>query len=195
MQEIIPLFPQPLARYRIDPKPWQQELRRVPMERRQYHWYSTSNEITRQWPDLEQALQAAVDDFSTRIMGFTDRPEICISWLNESRRGESTHQHQHPNSMISGCWYWDVVGTSEIHFHKQPTGSLGTWVIKLDERPTQWNSENTSITVTEGDLLLWPSYLQHSVPEHPGPGTRRSLAFNTMPRSWGSDLYAVPPPR
>jgi hypothetical protein len=50
--------------------------------------------------------------------------------------------------------------------------------------------------VKQGDLLLWPSFLQHSVPQHRGPGTRRSLAFNTWPAAaFGSDLYAVPQTR
>lgn len=192
--ETIPLFPQPLARFWVDPLPWQDLLRGEPMQRRELHWYSESNRVLDSYAELRNQLQDAVDGFSD-IYGFTDRSEITISWLNENRQGDSTHQHQHPNSIFSGCWYWDVIDTTEIHFHRQPTGSLGTWVIKLDQRETEWTTDTTVVRVRQGDLLIWPSFLQHSVPGHQGRGRRRTLAFNTMPRSWGSDLYAVPPPR
>lgn len=166
------------------------------MQRRELHWYSETNQVLAAYPQLRAELQQHVDHFHRQIMGFLDPVEIIISWLNENRKGDTTHQHQHPNSIISGCWYWDVIGTTVIHFHRQPTGSLGTYYIKLEQAQTQWNSDDTEIKVQQGDLLLWPSYLQHSVPQHPGPGTRRTLAFNTMPKTgWGSDLYAVPPQR
>jgi uncharacterized protein (TIGR02466 family) len=195
MKDIIALFPQPLWVDHLDPTPWQQELRSEEISRRELHWYSHDHQILDRYPDLSAEITAKLDSFAQHY-GLVDQLQVTISWINESRKGDSTHQHQHPNSIFSGCWYWDVVGTTEIHFHRQPTGSLGTWVIKLDDRPTPWTTDTTKIQVQQGDLLIWPSYLQHSVPAHQGAGTRRSLAFNTMPRTpWGSDLYAVPPPR
>jgi uncharacterized protein (TIGR02466 family) len=192
MNDIVPLFPQPLAVYTVDPEPWQNDLRRVPIVRREFHWYSQSSTVLNDYTDLHTELSQRVDQFAEEY-GLAEKLDITISWINENRRGDSTHQHQHPNSIFSGCWYWDVVGTTEIHFHRQPTGSLPTWCMKLDERQTQWTTDTTVIRVSQGDLLIWPSYLQHSVPAHLGPGTRRTLAFNTMPRTpWGSDLYAVP---
>ena len=44
----------------------------------------------------------------------------------------------------------------------------------------QYNSSNWTIPVKEGKLLLFPSGLQHSVPNNLSLDTRISLAFNVL---------------
>ena len=48
------------------------------------------------------------------------------------------------------------------------------------EKYNEYNSSNWTIPVNEGKLLLFPSGLQHSVPNNFSEDTRISLAFNVL---------------
>lgn len=192
--QVMGLFPEPLARYQVWPGSWAEQLRALPREFRKNHSYSTDNHVLDNFPPLKRALEACVQDFARSVMAFRDQPEITISWLNRYEPGQSIHMHNHPNSMISGTWYWQLEQEAEILFHKTGANSHTTWTQKFDRdlnNATGFSVETNSIRVAEGDLLLWPSYLIHSVPDWQGPGDRWSLSFNAQPKHWGSDLYEI----
>ena len=47
---------------------------------------------------------------------------------------------------------------------------------------TEWNTQGTKISVKEGDLLLFPSWIPHFVNRNETKDTERiSLSFNTFP--------------
>jgi hypothetical protein len=94
------------------------------------------------------------------LNNYTNDPDIYIteSWLNFTMPGEWHHSHNHPNSLISGVFYVNAVR------------SVHTIVFsELEE----------IVNVGKCDLLLFPSYLLHHVPQNPGNELRISLAFNT----------------
>ena len=47
-------------------------------------------------------------------MASTDKLVITQSWLNKNKKGESHHEHVHPNSMVSGVWYPQI----HEHYHR-----------------------------------------------------------------------------
>ena len=55
--------------------------------------------------NIRAFIEAKIHKFVTEIMASTDKLIITQSWLNKSKKGESHHEHVHPNSMISGVWY------------------------------------------------------------------------------------------
>ena len=55
--------------------------------------------------NIRTFIEAKLHEYVTKIMASTDKLIITQSWLNKNKKGESHHEHQHPNSMISGVWY------------------------------------------------------------------------------------------
>ena len=55
--------------------------------------------------NIRAFIEAKLHKFVTEIMASTDKLVITQSWLNKNKKGESHHEHVHPNSMVSGVWY------------------------------------------------------------------------------------------
>ena len=190
-KQVMGLFPQPIARYVLWAKTWQTQLDQVTVEYHGNHSYSVSDQVLDDFPELKRVLEQEVNDFALDVMGISDELRITQSWINVYKQGDSIHQHNHPNSIVSGTWYWSTPDT-DILFHKHGLNSNTTWTMKLDQRVTDsrpFAVEINSIRVSENDVVLWPSYLQHSVPEHRDSQPRKTLSFNAMPKTWGSGLY------
>ena len=55
--------------------------------------------------NIRAFIEAKLHKFAKEIMASTDKLVITQSWLNKNKKGESHHEHVHPNSMVSGVWY------------------------------------------------------------------------------------------
>lgn len=101
---------------------------------------------------------------------------ITTSWLNQTKDGQSHHQHSHPNSVVSGVFYFAVNGkTDQIKFEKP---FQNQFLVEIDKN-NFFNTETVFIGTSPGVLLLFPSMLQHSVPTISTKSDRISLSFNT----------------
>lgn len=108
-------------------------------------------------------------------------------WANVNRTGASNKIHYHPGAFWSGTFYVDDggIGGQEhlggaIEFY-DPRGGMPmmyapTVKMKIPECYTAGLSER--IYPKTGMLILFPSWLQHSVMAYTGTGTRISIAFN-----------------
>ena len=107
---------------------------------------------------------------------------ITQSWLNVTKPGQQHHQHCHPNSIISGVFYVSTEVDDSITFVDQ------NWTLKEMIKPeikefTIWNCPLWFFPVTAGELVLFPSWLQHKVqPNEKATTDRISIAFNTFVR-------------
>ena len=113
---------------------------------------------------------------------------ITQSWLNKNKKGESHHEHQHPNSMVSGVWYPQIhESLPPIQFrHKgQRDISLQT------EKYNTFNSATFMLPMKKGELILFPSNLTHSVPPNQSDEERISLSFNTWPKGNLGDVKSL----
>ncbi len=102
---------------------------------------------------------------------------ITQSWFNYTSPGQSHHQHSHSNSFVSGVLYTKASRDRDrINFYN-------TKQEQIEIASEEWNIYNMKscwFDVHEGDLLLFPSSLPHSV-DALKEGERISLAFNTFP--------------
>jgi uncharacterized protein (TIGR02466 family) len=96
-------------------------------------------------------------------------------WANVYRREEDLHMHNHPNAFISGVLY--LTDGSEIEFYDPKTDLRS--VIMPAQFNNFYNAFNLKIKPTKGKLILFPSWLKHSVSPQPA-GWRASIAFNIM---------------
>ena len=97
-------------------------------------------------------------------------------WANVYRREEDLHMHNHPNSFISGVYYM-TEDNSEINFYDPKTDIRS--VIMPAQYNNFFNAFQFNIKPTKGMVILFPSWLKHSVVPQP-KGFRVSIAFNLM---------------
>lgn len=108
------------------------------------------------------------------------RLKITQSWCNFTQDKENHHQHNHPNSVVSGVYYPQSHHDEDaIDFHTPLMPYLQTKIIPVEK--TILNTPICKVTVKTGMLVLFPSYLEHSVASISGrSSTRISLSFNTF---------------
>jgi hypothetical protein len=118
---------------------------------------------------------------------------ITNSWIARTKPGEEHHKHLHPNSIISGVLYLKVEKEpSSISFHKEPAtkGDIGLLYDVKDFNI--YNSDSWSIPVSQSQIVIFPSSLQHSVNTNDTENERIVLGFNTFVKgSFGKGAYCA----
>ena len=115
---------------------------------------------------------------------YIHRPEhpfeiyITQSWTNLTKKDVSHGRHYHPNSFISGVFYYQTTDKDYCQFTDPLAGSHQLTIPTIQHE--RYNSRLWDIPVGNNDLLLFLSTVQHEVPKKEHPGDRISLAFNTF---------------
>ena len=142
-------------------------------------------------PELKKIhtfIETKLNQFVSQIYGSDDRLVITQSWLNRNGKGESHHEHTHPNSMISGVWY------PQIHEQLPPiefrNRSQRDVVLSI-QRYNTFNSQTFLLPIKRGELILFPSNLTHGVPPNQSDEERISLSFNTWPKGSLGDISSL----
>ena len=138
--------------------------------------------------NIRAFIEAKLHEFVTKIYASTDKLVITQSWLNKSKKGESHHEHVHPNSMISGVWY------PQIHEQMPPIQFRSRTQRDVSLQTEQYNTFNSAtfmLPMKRGELILFPSNLTHSVPTNVGEEERISLSFNTWPKGNMGDIKSL----
>lgn len=107
------------------------------------------------------------------------RLRITQAWANYTKHGQYHHKHSHPNSYISGVFYIKTNPTDKINFFKP-----GYQQLKIPVEGTKFNLYNSDswwLEAKAGELLIFPSSLEHMVETTIGKDLRISLSFNTFP--------------
>ena len=130
---------------------------------------------------IKDFIMSGINHYAYEVIQPSVMPEFYItqSWLNWTHKGESHHEHTHPNSFLSGVFYLNVVsGRDRIVF------------VKINDSPfdfmsddyTDLNSKTWFFPVKFGDMVLFRSNIPHRVPEISTDEVRISLAFNVFMR-------------
>ena len=105
--------------------------------------------------------------------------EITGCWMNVAPPGAGHPLHGHPNNYLSGVYY---VSAPDETNHIMFTDFRMERQVVLP-RYTERLPQNTSVarmSVSEGDLIVFPAWLPHSVEPNPTETERISLSFNIM---------------
>ena len=115
--------------------------------------------------------------YTEKVLNSKQRLVITQCWTNRNPPGAKHHEHIHPNSIVSGVFFFKIGGKlPPIQFAKSIQGAM-----KLD--PVKYNNVNAEtflLPCVPGELLLFPSNLKHSVPTNLSEQTRYSMSFNTF---------------
>ena len=129
---------------------------------------------------LKEFMEASVQEYLTTVYAPKNKMHLRItqSWFNYTKPGQFHHKHAHPNSFVSGVFYFQTNNaTDRIYFYND---KYQTIKIPTDNWNV-YNSESWWFEATQGRLILFPSSLTHMVEAVKGEDTRISMAFNTFP--------------
>lgn len=131
-----------------------------------------------------RSIKKFIDESLKQYLSEVYRPssevtlKVTQSWFNYTENGEFHHRHSHPNSFISAVFYPQADREHDkINFFKS-----GYQQIRLATNDWNvWNSNSWWLPTGSGDLLIFPSSLEHMVPKTSSDQTRISLALNAFP--------------
>ena len=104
---------------------------------------------------------------------------ITGCWANISTPGSYHHEHSHPNNFLSGVYYVNAPrGGNTINFHdpRPQAHSIAPRVRKMSPK----HASILDVGLKSGRMVLFPSWLRHSVDNNRSNETRVSISFNIM---------------
>ena len=113
-------------------------------------------------------------------MGWEYNPDkiiITVMWSIINKKGSFNIQHNHPNAYLSAAYYVKVPKNSGNIKFFDPREQKNTRYPKI-KNYTDTSAVITEITPKEGDLLIFPAYLYHSVGENLSEHDRIIVSFN-----------------
>jgi uncharacterized protein (TIGR02466 family) len=157
------------------------EIRRNTGEPAPGHGWQSENDLHPL--DEFRGLVACIHDAVENVMEFLKTEdgafEITGLWANMNPKGSAHPVHSHPNNFLSGVYYVRThEGADTINFHdpRSQTGIIRPPVTEL----TAENTDRVMVKVSDGTLLMFPSWLPHSVDASGSDEMRISVSFNIM---------------
>jgi uncharacterized protein (TIGR02466 family) len=180
------IFPTPIYTSKLNRELTPLELEFVKKVRKESYYNgqnttSNSNYVLNEKPflNLKKELDLRVKDYFEKVISSTDLviPYITQSWLNYTETNQYHPKHSHSNSYVSGVLYINChKELDKITFfndgHKTIKPEVKNWNL--------YNSESWWFPVKTGDIIMFPSSLNHMVETKEGDNTRISLAFNVF---------------
>ena len=136
----------------------------------------TTDEISRLLPKFTRHIYDVTKSICDEQQYIYDRIEITGMWANKLKVGESHPPHTHSNNIFSGVYYLE--GGSPIQFFDpRPQANVLHPNLKYT---TVDNSGMMQFESEKGFGLIFPSWLQHWVPQT--PKDRISISWNILLR-------------
>lgn len=127
--------------------------------------------------NLKKFFQDAIKFYLQEKFKSDQNLGIAQSWATIINKGESFSPHDHPNSVINGCFYFSVdSSTPPLTLMKNQQANLYPYISDNSE----YNMGTFDIHAGPGQLVLFPNTLFHKVGKSKSDLTRRSVAFNTF---------------
>jgi len=187
--ELIQLFPKPvlISKYHKD---FTEELNYIKSlehklnEKSQTEYAKQStNTFLLDEPELasiREFIEAYLKFYVHSVLECSDELVITQAWSNICEKGKKHHEHVHPNSIVSGVFYFQInENLPPIEFRNPNTHSFNLNI----QKQNNFNSATFLLPLNSGELILFPSNLTHSVPENKSDLPRISLAFNTFAKN------------
>lgn len=186
----IDLFPQRIYKYHLDPT----EIKKYMLERYNSYKDFSVNGTPDGWfcnvrTEFEGAFPQELSDNYTEIMqqwkkdiGLSEKPYIYEIWLNTYEHSHYQEPHTHLPGFYSAIHYvkFDPREHESTHFCN-PQHDIYAFMFDgsfMDERLNPHLQETTNLCVEEGDLIIFPSHLKHSVPKNDSKELRMTVSFN-----------------
>jgi uncharacterized protein (TIGR02466 family) len=110
-----------------------------------------------------------------------DNIKIDNIWININGFKDSNNMHTHPNTLISGVYYVNSFeNAGNLNFNRDAIMTYD-WNKRTIETLNEYNSYSFFVKPVIGNLILFPSWLSHSVsPNQSQTQERISISFNIV---------------
>lgn len=190
-KEAVPLFPTLLWKFQLSPQTYEPLNRRI-MEK--------LDELTASAPPLKPGGMWQTDQHFNQLQGMEDIDgimrgttrgaldslkvsyenfDITGCWANISAPGAPHSIHTHPNNYLSGVYYVKTQPKANGIFFHDPRPQVAV----ISPPPLELGPANAGrlrVQTDIGCLILFPSWLEHSVDANLSTENRISIAFNIM---------------
>lgn len=148
---------------------------------------------------IKEKLKSVTDSWIHDDLGVQDDIDYRItnSWINRHRKDEMNTIHWHSNAVLSCVYYPQTPPNSGDIIFKRSHLFYNLFHDTLrpefkDGHYNQFNQDIHVISPTSGDLIMFPSHLEHVVVPNKTNEERYSLAFNLFPRgTFGAGTSSV----
>ncbi len=151
-------------------------------------WHSKDFNMQENEPkNFIKFILPAIEQVITDMNWEKQKQSININsmWAIINTGGAANHRHQHSNCTISGAYYVRAPKNSgDIIFYDPRPAPVYTYPIAVN--PNLLNAQVNGISPKEGALVLFPSYLDHSVNENLSNEERIVISFNITIQSKSS---------
>jgi uncharacterized protein (TIGR02466 family) len=152
----------------------------VPLPRvppgRNWQTEQTLHEVP-EFADLVGLVLDATDDVLEKMEAEHEGFCLTACWANINPKGAFHVPHHHPNNFLSGVYYLKTQeGADSITFH-DPRPSVET-IAPRYRNTNRFNAMEHAIPVRTGRIVIFPSWLVHSVRGNMSDEIRISISFN-----------------
>ena len=142
---------------------------------------SSNNRVLEKYPKIKKILLNKFKKIAKEEYEYDNDFIITTSWFTKTEKDQESKLHSHKNSFYSGVYYFGDYSedSAPIEF-ETPLLPFSDFHIE----PNHWNiktSQSWKISPQHNLLLLFPSYLRHSIVKSKEESVRDSLAFNIVP--------------
>ena len=137
-------------------------------------------------PNTREFIETALKEYAIRSLCTEEPLRITNSWcIKYQNIPQILTEHRHPNSIISVAYYVQASNNSAgltLYKERGFGSSYVMWDYDNDlmhRNNDNWSWEWQTITAMTGRLILFPSWLRHSINGPPDVTTRCALSMNT----------------
>ena len=204
--QVASLFPTPLLRIDIPPKlsiacnAFEKAEMWLEKDSRMEYGLHSRNTYIMDEPECVELKKFVLDiakDFAQNTLMYDyDEWTFSQTWVTWKEPGQQHVPHTHPNSVLSGVFFYGFgeEGTPAIEFHKNDFQGTGQSIMlreKPDKRPSPFAWKTFSVPFKPGTLLMFPSHFRHSVPKNKTKYTRKSVSMNIVPKGMLGDPHSL----
>ena len=118
-------------------------------------------------------------------MGINPKRSYRIdSWINFFEKDQTENQHTHYGNFLSGCYYVTSSKGAGNFIIPDATAERDMWrgiFLKDKNKQNMLNTSSTGYEPIPGRMLMFQSWMPHSVNKNNSSETRISIAFNVNP--------------
>lgn len=139
---------------------------------------------------LKSFITTHLEKYASDLLAWEfEKFQITQSWVTMKKPGETHSKHFHPNSILSAVFYFqdvDINSFSPLVFHRpdavyQLMHQFAPWENEEKKQHTEFPWNEWKCEPRKNRLIIFPSWLHHSVNPNRSDLVRKSLAVNAVP--------------